>query len=53
MESKNYGGLEKVYSKIKLTDILGSTDVTKRKTKIICTLGPACDTKEKLKEMLE
>jgi pyruvate kinase len=52
MESKN-GGLEKVYSKIKLTDILGSTDVTKRKTKIICTLGPSCSTKEILKQMLE
>jgi len=44
---------ESNYSKISLSDILGKTNVSKRKTKIICTLGPSCSTKEKLVEMLE
>lgn len=42
-----------MYSRIKISDIFGKTDVSKRKTKIICTLGPSCSTKEKLKEMIE
>jgi pyruvate kinase len=43
----------KTFSRIDLSDILGSTDVSKRKTKIICTLGPSCGTKEKLVQMIE
>lgn len=43
---------EQYYSRIKLSDIMGSTDVSKRKTKIICTLGPSCSTKERLMEMI-
>lgn len=53
MERKAIRADEKVYSKIDLADILGETDITKRKTKIICTLGPSCSTKEKLIEMLQ
>jgi pyruvate kinase len=52
MEAKSSKG-GKTFSRIDLEDILGSTDVSKRKTKIICTLGPSCGTKEKLVEMLE
>ena len=33
--------------------IIEETDVTTRKTKIVCTLGPACSTEEKLVEMLD
>ncbi len=33
--------------------IIEETDVTNRKTKIVCTLGPACSTEEKLVEMLD
>jgi len=53
METKGKKKEVKVYSRIDLGDILGPTDVSRRKTKIICTLGPSCDTKEKLIEMLE
>lgn len=41
------------YNKITLDNILSPTNLTQRKTKIICTLGPSCGTKEKLIEMLE
>ena len=53
METKGKKKVVKVYSRIDLDDILGATDVSRRKTKIICTLGPSCNTKEKLIEMLE
>mmetsp|Transcript_8070 Transcript_8070/g.9202 ORF Transcript_8070/g.9202 Transcript_8070/m.9202 type:complete len:503 (-) Transcript_8070:41-1549(-) len=39
-------------ARITLSNILGATDVSHRKTKIICTLGPSCSTQEKLVEML-
>ena len=39
-------------SRIDLSNITGPTDSSNRKTKIICTLGPSCGTKEKLVEML-
>ena len=44
---------ESMFSRISLADIMGQTDISKRKTKIICTLGPSCGTKEKMKEMIE
>ena len=34
-------------------EIIEETDVSQRKTKIICTLGPACSTEEKVIEMLD
>ena len=37
---------------ITLDNILGATDVSARKTKIICTLGPSCGSKEMLVNML-
>ena len=52
MEAVGVEGYD-LYSRISLGDILGHTDISKRKTKIICTLGPSCNTKEKLVEMLE
>lgn len=43
MESQNTGyGPELRGSNITLAKITAPTDVTKRQTKIICTLGPAC-----------
>jgi pyruvate kinase len=54
MEGKTAIGSGSNYSsRIDLRDILGPTDVSKRKTKIICTLGPSCSSKETLIEMLE
>jgi len=44
---------EKYRSRVKIGDIFEKTDISKRKTKIICTLGPSCSTKEKMMEMLE
>ncbi|CAI2367740.1 unnamed protein product [Moneuplotes crassus] len=36
-----------------VSDILKPTDVTERKSKIICTLGPSCSTLEVLLQMLD
>src|SRR5208337_54371 len=33
-------------------NILLAKAVTMRKTKIVCTIGPACDTQEKLEELI-
>eukprot|EP00743_Colponemidia_sp_Colp-15_P000422 GILK01000483.1.p1 GENE.GILK01000483.1~~GILK01000483.1.p1 ORF type:complete len:511 (-),score=106.74 GILK01000483.1:182-1714(-) len=38
---------------ITMDNILGLTDVAQRKTKIICTMGPSCWSKERLVEMLD
>ena len=40
-------------ARISYQSIIEETDVSTRKTKIICTLGPACDTEEKMVEMLD
>lgn len=39
--------------RVRYHQILEETDVSKRKTKIIATLGPACNTVEKIVEMLD
>ena len=40
-------------ARVRYQKIIEETDVSKRKTKIVCTLGPACGTVEKLVEMLD
>lgn len=40
-------------SRVRYHQILEETDTSKRKTKIIATLGPACGTVEKVVEMLD
>lgn len=40
-------------ARVKYQSIIEDTDTSQRKTKIVCTLGPACDTVEKLTEMLD
>lgn len=40
-------------ARVRYQNIIEETDVTKWKTKIVCTLGPACGTVEKLVEMLD
>lgn len=40
-------------ARVKYQEIIEELDVSKRKTKIVCTLGPACSTEEKLVEMLD
>ena len=40
-------------ARVRYQNIIEETDVSKRKTKIVCTLGPACGTVEKLVEMLD
>lgn len=40
-------------SRFTLDKILGQTDYTNRKTKIVCTMGPSCWTVEKIVEMIE
>lgn len=41
------------YSEFTLDGILSHTDYSKRKTKIICTIGPSCWEHEQLCQMLE
>jgi len=40
-------------ARVRYQNIIEETDVSKWKTKIVCTLGPACGTTEKLVEMLD
>ena len=40
-------------ARVRYQNIIEETDVSKRTTKIVCTLGPACGTVEKLVEMLD
>lgn len=40
-------------AKLELSDIMGPIDATKKRTKIICTLGPSCKDVDRLVEMID
>ena len=53
MQSQSASGPELRGSNITLDRIKSSTDVSSRKTKIVCTLGPACWKVEQLEQLIE
>jgi len=52
-QSKVSSGPELRGSNITLESITAPTDVTSRKTKIVCTLGPACWEVSQLEELID
>ena len=53
MQSQSASGPELRGSNITLDRIKAPTDVSNRKTKIICTLGPACWEVSQLEQLIE
>eukprot|EP00984_Skeletonema_dohrnii_P023349 scaffold12432_cov103-Skeletonema_dohrnii-CCMP3373.AAC.1 len=53
MQSQSASGPELRGSNITLDRVKSATDVTTRKTKIICTLGPACWEVSQLEQLIE
>lgn len=40
-------------ARVKYSNIIEEVDITSRKTKLICTIGPATSTKEKIIELID
>ena len=53
MQSQSASGPELRGSNITLARVKASTDVSTRKTKIVCTLGPACWEVSQLEQLIE
>ena len=46
------GKLDEI-ARVKYSNIIEEIDVSNRKTKIICTIGPSTSTKEKMVELID
>lgn len=46
------GKLEEM-ARVKYSNIIEEIDISTRKTKMVCTIGPATSTKEKLVELID
>lgn len=46
------GKLEEM-ARVKYSNIIEEIDITNRKTKIVCTIGPSTSTKEKMLELID
>ena len=53
MQSQSSNGPELRGSNITLEKIVAKTDVSNRRTKIVCTLGPACWAVEQLEQLID
>jgi pyruvate kinase len=40
-------------ARVKYSNIIEEVDITSRKTKLICTIGPSTSTKEKMVELID